>query len=197
MNRLSLLPLTLLFAMVGAPSPTQTEPLRIAYELSLNRCSGHSCHPEIATRNEVQVTLEEEESNFLTVYVPIEVRVGSLAYQLRFDLRRVSKKNQVERSLTMGFSGRMTTLTGKQLTWGEKSFKNEKWDAFKMASVSGNSYSENDESVTPTLTVLRVESLPGKACASLGRCRSAGATEETVTLTKQMKIGPYEQVRVN
>jgi hypothetical protein len=160
MNRLSLLPLTLLFAMVGVPPPTQTEPLRIAYELSLYRCREHSCHAETATRSEVQVTLEEEEPNFLTNYVPIEVHVGSLAYQLRFNLRKVSMKNQIERSLTIGFSGQMETLTGKQLTWGEKSFSHERWSAFKMASVSGTSYSENGESVTPTLTVLSVESLP-------------------------------------
>jgi len=156
MNRLSLLPLTLLYAIVGV-HPTQTEPLRIAYELSLNKCREHSCHAETATRSEVQVTLEEEEPNFLTNYVPIELHVGSLAYQLRFNLRRVLKTNQTERSLTIGFSGRMGTLTGKQLTWGEKSFSKEKWSAFKMASVSGTSYSENEESVTPTLTVLDVE----------------------------------------
>jgi hypothetical protein len=54
----------------------------------------------------------EEEPNFLTNYVPVEVRVGSLAYQLRFNMHRVSKKNQVERSLTIGFSGRMGALTG-------------------------------------------------------------------------------------
>ena len=157
MNRLSLLPFTLLFAMVGFSSPTETEPLRITYELSLNRCREHSCHAETASRSEVQVTLEEEEPNFLTNYVPIEVHVGSLAYQLRFNLRRVSKKNQIERTLTIGFSGRMGTLTGHQLTWGEKSFKHEMWSAFKMASVSGAAYSENGESVTPTLMVRDVE----------------------------------------
>jgi hypothetical protein len=156
MNRSSLLPFALLFAIVGVSHPTQSEPLRIVYELSLNRCREHSCHAETATRSEVQVTLEEEEPNFLTNYVPVEAHAGSLAYQLRFNLRRVSKKNQVERSLTIGFSGRVGTLTGKQLTWGEKSFSHEKWSAFKMASVSGAAYSENDESVTPTLTVLEV-----------------------------------------
>ena len=116
MNRPSFLSFALLFAIVGAPYPTQSEPLRISYELSLNRCREHSCHTETASRSEVQVTLEEEEPNFLTNYVPIEVHVGNLAYQLRFNLRRVSKKNQIERSLTIGFSGRMGTLTGKQLT---------------------------------------------------------------------------------
>jgi len=161
MNRPSLLPLALLFAMVGVPHPTRSEPLRIVYELSLNRCRDHSCHAETATRSEVQVTLEEEEPNFLTNYVPVEMRVGSLAYQLRFNLRRVSKKNQAERSLTIGFSGRMGTLTGEQLTWGEKSFSHERWSAFRMASVSGAAYSENDELVTPTLTVLDVESPRG------------------------------------
>jgi hypothetical protein len=55
----------------------------------------------------------------------------------------------------------MGTLNGKQLTWGEKSFSHERWSAFKMASVSGTSYSENDESVTPTLTVLDVKSASG------------------------------------
>ncbi len=128
----------------------------IVYELSLNRCREHSCHAETATRSELQVSLEEE-PNFLTNYVPVEVHVGNLAYQLRFNLRRVSKKNQVERSLMIGFSGRVGTLTGKQLTWGEKTFSHGTWSAFKMASVSGAAYSENDESVTPTLTVLDVE----------------------------------------
>ena len=107
MNHTSLLPFALLFAIVGVPHPNQTQPLRIAYELTLNRCREHSCHAETATRSEVSVTLEEEEPDFLTNYVPIEVHAGSLAYQLRFDLRRVSKKNQVERSLMMGFSGRV------------------------------------------------------------------------------------------
>jgi hypothetical protein len=55
------------------------------------------------------------------------------------------------------YSPRMGTLTGKQLTLGEKSFSHEKWSAFKMAMVSGAAYSKNDESVTPTLTVLDVE----------------------------------------
>jgi len=158
MNRPSLLPFTLFFATACVPFPTQTEQLRIVYELSLKRCRAHSCHVETATRSEVQVTLEEEEPGFLSAYVPVEVHEGSLAYQLRFNLRRVSKKSRVERSLTIGFSGRMGTLTGKQLTWGEKSFSDKVWSAFKMASVSGAAYSENDESVTPTLTVLDVES---------------------------------------
>ena len=156
MNRPSLLPFAVLLAIVGVGYPTQNESLRIIYELSLNRCREHSCHVETATRNELQVTLEEEESNLLTNYVPVEVRVGSVAYQLRFNLRRVSKTNQTERSLTIGFSGRMGTLTGKQFTWGEKSFSHETWSEFKMASVSGAGYSENDESVTPTLTVLDI-----------------------------------------
>jgi hypothetical protein len=156
MNCPSLLPFALFFAMVGMPYPTQTEQLRIVYELSLNRCREHSCHAETATRNEVQVTLKEEDPTFLSGYVPIEVHAGSLAYQLRFDLRRVSKKNRIERSLTIGFSGRTGTLTGKQFTWGEKIFSDKTWSAFKMASVSGAAYSENDELVTPTLTVLAV-----------------------------------------
>jgi hypothetical protein len=68
----------------------------------------------------------------------------------------VSEKNLVKRNLTIGFSGRTGTLTGKQLTWGEKSYKHKTWSEFKNASASGTAYSENDESVTPTLTVLDV-----------------------------------------
>jgi hypothetical protein len=159
MNRRFLLPFALLFTMIGESHPAQSEPLRIVYELTLNRCREHSCHAEIATRSEVPVTLAEEGPNFLTNYVPVEVHAGSLAYQLRFDLRRVSKNGQVERSLTMGFSGRLGTLTGKQLTWAEKSFRHEMWGAFKMASASGPAYPENDTSVTPTLTVLEVSTV--------------------------------------
>ena len=156
MNCPSLLHLALSFAIVGAAYPSRTEQVGIVYQLSLNRCREHSCHAEIAARSEVQVTLEEEDPTFLSGYVPVEVHAGSLSYQLRFSLRRVSEKNRVERSLTIGFSGRTGTLTGKQLTWGEKSFSDKKWPALKMASVSGAAYSENDESVTPTLTVLDI-----------------------------------------
>ena len=143
--------------MVGAHHPTKTERLRIAYELTLSRCIEHSCRVETATRSEVEVSLEKEEPTFLSGYSPVEVHAGSIAYQLRFNLSQVSKKNRVERSLTVGFSGRTGTLTGKQLTWGEKSFSNKTWSAFKTASVSGAAYSENDESVTPTVTVLDVK----------------------------------------
>jgi hypothetical protein len=161
MNCPYLLPLALFFAMVEMSYPTQTEQLRIDYELSLNRCKEHSCHVEIAARTEVKVSLEEEDPSFLSGYVPVEIHAGSLAYQLRFNLSRLSKKNRVDRSLTIGFSGRTGTLTGKQRTWGEKSFSDTKWSAFKMASVSGIAYSENEESVTPTLTVLDVGTSQG------------------------------------
>ena len=157
MNCPNLLPFALFLAMLGVHYPTQTERLRILYELSLTICIKHSCHVETATRSEVEVSLEEEEPTFLSGYSPVEVHAGSLAYQLRFNLSQVSKKNRVHRSLTIGFSGRTGTLTGKQLTWGEKSFSDKTWSAFKTASVSGAAYSENDESVTPTLIVLDVK----------------------------------------
>jgi hypothetical protein len=156
MNWTLWVPFALFLAMAGLPCPTHTEQLRIVYELSLNRCREHFCHVETATRSEVQVSLGEEEPSFLSGYTTVEVHAGSLAYQLRFDLRQVSKEKRVERSLTIGFSGRTGTLTGKQLTWGEKSFSDKKWSAFKTVRVSGAIYSENDESVTPTLTVLEV-----------------------------------------
>ena len=39
----------------------------------------------------------------------------------------------------------------------EKNFTGMAWSALKTASVSGAAYSENDESVTPTLTVLDIK----------------------------------------
>jgi hypothetical protein len=156
MNQHSWLAFPLFLAVMGMPYPTQTENLRIAYELSLSRCRGHSCHSETATRGDVQVSLEEEEADFLSGYTPVEVHVGNLAYQLRFNLSRGSENKRVKRSLTMGFSGRTVTLTGKQLTWGEKNYTDKTWSAFKNVAVSGTVYSENDESITPTLTVLDV-----------------------------------------
>src|SRR5882672_8608989 len=161
MNCPYLLSFALSLAMIGEHYPTQTERLRIIYELSLNRCIEHSCHVETATPGKVEVSLEEEEPTFLSGYGLVEVHAGSLAYQLRFNLSQVSKKNRVDRSLTIGFSGRTGTLTGKQLTWGEKSFSDKTWSAFKRASVAGAAYSENDESVTPTLTVLDVKNSRG------------------------------------
>jgi hypothetical protein len=118
MNHSNLLSLLLFLAIVGVSSPTQAEHLCIRYELSLNRWKEHSCHGETASRSEVQVSLEEEDANFLSGFSPVEIHAGSLAYQLRFDLRRVSEKHLVKRRLTIGSSGRTGTLTGKQLTWG-------------------------------------------------------------------------------
>jgi hypothetical protein len=156
MNRSNLLSLPLFLAMGCVPSATQTEHLRISYELFLKRCKGHSCRAVTAARSDVEVLLEEEAANFLSGYSPVEIHAGSLAYQLRFHLRRTSEKNLVQRNLTIGFYSRTGTLIGKQVTWGEKSYKHKTWSEFKNASASGTAYSESDELVTPTLTVLEV-----------------------------------------
>ena len=65
-------------------------------------------------------------------------------------------KNQIKRNLTIGFYGRTGSLTAKRLTWGEKSYSGKTWTEFKNASVTGDTHSENDESVTVALTVLDI-----------------------------------------
>ena len=90
----------------------------------------------------------------------MEEHAGSLTYQLRFNLSRLSKGNKVERKLGIGFSGRVGTLSGKQLTWSEKEFSGKGWSDFKMKSASGTAYSEGPETITPTLKVLQVVSFP-------------------------------------
>jgi hypothetical protein len=143
-----------LLPLIGTVSrPSGVEEVRVAYELLLNKCKGDSCHSETVARGDAHVSLEEENPTFFSGYTPIEVRAGSLVYQLRFNLSRVSKRNGVERKLMIGFSGRTGALTGKQLTWSEKNFTGRDWSSFKMKSISGAAYSEGEEAVTPTLTV--------------------------------------------
>jgi hypothetical protein len=140
--------------------PGQTEQVKIDYELLLNKCKGDSCHSETAARGEAYVSLEAEDPSFSWGYTPMEEHAGSLVYQLRFDLSRVSKGNKVERKLAIGFSGRVGALTGKQLTWSEKEFSGKDWGAFRMKSTSGIAYSEGEETITPTLKVLQVATFP-------------------------------------
>ncbi len=145
------------FAAITAASPSgQRGDVKFDYELLLNKCKGKSCRTETASRGEAVVSLAEEDPTFYSGYTPIEVHAGNLAYQLRFDISQVARRNKVERKLQIGFSGRVGTLTGKQLTWSEKGFSAKNWSDFKMKSIPVTPYSEGGETLTPTLTILEV-----------------------------------------
>lgn len=153
----------LLLASVGPAAPqkagiAKTEEVRLGYELILTKCRGSFCHSDSVAKGEVHLSLEEEDASFAWGYDAVEVHGGNLAYQLRFKASRASKEKGVERALDIGFSGRTGTLSGKQLTWAQKTSTDKRWETSPTMSVSGKAYSEGDETITPTLhvTVLKV-----------------------------------------
>jgi hypothetical protein len=153
--------LLVLLSIIGVSSAaSKAEKLKVDYELVLNRCKGDSCHSESAAHGRVYVSLEEEDPTFAVGYTPVEEKVGGVAYQLRFHLSRESNGKKIKRYLTIGFSARKGTLTGKQVSWSEKSFSGSNWQAFTMTSTSGDAYSEEQEIITPILQILQVTSMP-------------------------------------
>jgi hypothetical protein len=149
----------MMFSANGAPTGNPEE-VKLDYELLLNRCKENSCHSETGARGELYIFLEEEDPTNSWGYSAVEQQAGSLAYQLRFNVSRELKEKNIVRKLTIGLSGRIGTLRGKQLTWGEKEFVGKTWNDFKMASASGTTYSEAGETITPTLKVLQVRIFP-------------------------------------
>lgn len=146
--------------------PHDTEEEKLRYELHLSRCRGNSCHDEIVSQGELLVPMDQEDvSSGFVGYTPVELHVASIAYQLRFDVSRELKQNQ-PKHLMIGFSGRVGSLTGKQVTWAEKSFTGKSWNEFDGASVSGNEYSEEEERTTPTLRMVIVRTSQ-PACVEL------------------------------
>jgi len=136
-----------------------TEKLKVDYELRLNRCKGNSCHSESAAHGQAYVSLENEDPSFSWGYTPVEEKVGSVAYQLRFHLSRVTNEKKNETYLVVGFSARKGTLSGKQVSWSERKFSGHNWDAFRMKSTSGTAYPEGQETIAPTLEVLKVTAM--------------------------------------
>lgn len=139
-------------AVPGSVDTPEKEELRLAYELILTMCRGSVCHDDSATRGEVHVTLESEDS-FLWGYTALEQHAGSSAYQLRFEAQHELRGQAYGRAIGLGFSGRIGELTGKQLTWAEKKFFAKKWGLFPAMSVAGTPYPEGEETVAPTLQV--------------------------------------------
>jgi hypothetical protein len=152
--------LVLLSIITVSSAASKAEKLKVDYELVLNRCKGNLCHSETAAHGRAYVTLEEEDPTFAWGYTPVEEKVGSIAYDLRFHLSRESNGKKIKRNLVIGFSARKGTLTGKQVSWSEKNFSGSNWQAFKMTSTSGAAYSEEQETITPTLQVLQVTAVP-------------------------------------
>lgn len=168
MKVLCTLALASLFLTAISARPDETEKVNVRYELAFNRCRGESCNQEIVAQGETLVSLyQEDASSGFVGYTPVELHVGSLAYQLRFDVSRELKQRKA-RHLMLGFSGRVGTLTGKQVTWAENSFTGNTWGDFDKSSIAGNEYSEEDEKITPTLRLINIRaqtdnSLMGRA----------------------------------
>jgi predicted CxxxxCH...CXXCH cytochrome family protein len=152
--------LVLLSIITLSSAASKVEKVKVDYELVLNRCMANSCHSESAAHGQAYVSLEEEDPTFAWGYTPVEENVGSVAYQLRFHLSRNSNGKTNKKTLVIGFSARVGTLTGKQVSWSEKKFSGKDWPAFAMTSTSGASYSDEQETITPTLQVLQVTTLP-------------------------------------
>jgi hypothetical protein len=125
----------------------------LSYQLILTKCRGTSCHSGTAARGEVHLSLEPEDTSFLYDYKATEEHAGGMAYQFRFEAWHALKGQAYGRALRIGFSGRIGTLSGRQLAWAEKSFQAKEWKALSSMSVSGDSYSEGDERITPSLQV--------------------------------------------
>jgi hypothetical protein len=132
---------------------TGTEGVKLSYQLILTKCRGSSCHSETAAKGEVDLSLELEDPSFLYDYKATEAHAGDMAYQFRFEAWHALKGQAYARALQIGFSGRIGTLSGRQVAWAEKSFKAKEWKALPSMSVSGDSYSEGGETITPTLQV--------------------------------------------
>jgi hypothetical protein len=156
-----------LFPIFGTPLPQgdgkkfgyRTEGVKVSYTLLLDKCTATSCHLENAGQADAYINLTAEDSTFSWGYGTMDEHSGNVEYQLRFKVSRTLKDKQFERSFVVGFSGRIGTLTGKQVTWPEKGFRGKNWDSFKMSSVSGPSYPEDGETITPTLQVRQIELL--------------------------------------
>jgi hypothetical protein len=158
------IPLCLLLLLIPicciAVPQRKTEGVKLTYDLMLSKCKDKSCHSESAGHADVYINLTAEDPTYSWGYETMQEHAGSLEYQLRFNVSRKHEENQFERNLVIGFSGRVETLLGKQLTWAEKKFSGKNWETFKMASVEGTSYSQDDETITPTLRVLQVKIFP-------------------------------------
>jgi len=131
---------------------TKREELRLGYELILTRCRGSSCRTVSALKGEVRLLLEIDDPSSMWGYEAVEEHVGKLEYQLRFWGWHALRGQAYGKALRIGFAGRVLTPF-KQLTWAEKSLTRKKWVAFPVMSVSGNTYSEDGEQITPTLRV--------------------------------------------
>lgn len=162
-----LISILILLPIFGTPFPQgdgkkfgyRTEGVKVSYTLLLNRCIASSCHVENAGQADAYINLTAEGRGFSWGYGTMDEHSGNVEYQLRFTVSRTLKDKQFERSLVVGFSGRIGTLSGKQVTWSERAFRGKNWDSFKMSSVSGTSYPEDGETITPTLQVRQIELL--------------------------------------
>jgi hypothetical protein len=143
---------------------TKTEEVRLGYELVLTKCRGSSCHSVPTLKGNVRLSLEPEDPSFLYDYKAVEDHAGSLQYQLRFEAWHGLKGQAYGRALRIGLSGRIETPF-KQLTRAEKLFTGKTWQTLTGMAISGNTYSEGEETITPTLRVTVLK--PAKRAARL------------------------------
>lgn len=134
------------------PLPTKRE-LQLGYELTLTRCKGNSCHSDAAKKGQVRLSLYYLDPTASWGVATATENAGNVKYEVRISGESEPREKGFERTLTIGFSGRMEKLSDKRVTWAAKSFKAPEWRALPKMSVSGDPYTEGDERVTPTLLV--------------------------------------------
>jgi hypothetical protein len=135
------------------PNTVEAEEVRLGYDLVLTKCRGTSCHAESVAKGAVRLTLYYEDPDLYWGYDSFEQQAGELLYQSWFKASRVSKGGGFERTLGCGFVGRVGTMSGKELTSAQKVFTGREWAGFPPMSVSGRTYSEGEDRITPTLRV--------------------------------------------
>jgi len=112
-------------------------------------------------RGEIEVRLEDENRSFAWGNEGSKVHTGNFTYYLRFKASRRLNGSRVQRALDVGFAGRVETPSeNKQVTWADKLFTDVEWETFPMMSVSGKTYSNGEETVSPTLQVKVLQPRP-------------------------------------
>jgi hypothetical protein len=132
-----------------------SEEVKLSYELVLNKCKEGSCKAESAARGEVSLSLQPEDPTFAWGYTAVEEFAGYIHYQLRFEAKWIREHSSTQRRLIVGFSGRNAR---EFVTGGEKNFSGKTWKSFQTMKINGDTYSKNEEEVTPTIIVKVVPS---------------------------------------
>jgi hypothetical protein len=135
--------------LTQAPIPRKNEAVNLHYELTLSKCKNGACHVEPADKGEISISLEPEDRSYAWGCDTVTYKIGTIYYYFYLLASHNSQKNS--RVLAVTLAGRLNDA--KQITWAQKYLSKPTWKTFPILSVSGNSYSDNGDTVTPKLDV--------------------------------------------